>query len=220
MLLNFLLSNDFWTALTAVGTIAMAFVTLLSLRQNDKLLDENRKQLEEMKRQWKEENEPKLDVHLVDSPNIYELGSISIQIYNYGNSLADNVKLSFENDFVRNIPIKSLQQYLRDLQKKTYRILPHTSIIIPFCNYSDNRKDSGYLLYGQKISLNDKYSLDDLFKNNFMLRVYYDKTESIELSLSSSELATRNTSIQDELSYIQVQLALLRSELKFKKNNE
>ena len=214
--------STFWTALTAVGTIAMAVATFCSLRQNDKLLVENKKQLEEMKRQWNEENKPKLEIKLVNSPNVFELDSTSIQIYNYGKSLADNIKIIFDKSFIDSVPVESLRKHIDDLQVKTYSVLPGNTIIIPFCNFSDNINNPGYMLYGQEISLDEKYSLVDFLKKTFRLTVACNKLNQglEETTLSYNDISQRNTSIQDELSYIQLQIGLLRTNLNSKKDNE
>ena len=45
----------FWTALTAIGTLAMAFVSYKTLCKNDN-------QVKEMKRQWEEDHRPYIDI--------------------------------------------------------------------------------------------------------------------------------------------------------------
>ena len=205
--------DTLWTALTAVGTIAMAIATFCSLRQNDKLLDENKKQLEEMKRQWEEDNKPKFDIKLIASPSIYALFSTSIQIYNYGKSLANNVKISFEDEFLNSIPIESLKEYLFDIQTKRYRILPEKSIIIPFCYFIENREEPGYVLCDSKIGLYQKYELEDFFRTPFKLFVTCDGSipELVEITLSYNDISPRSSSIQEELNHIQIQIASFRS---------
>ena len=209
---------NLWTALTAVGTIAMAIVTFCSLRQNDRLLEENKKQLDEMKRQWEEDNKPQLDITLIESPGLYDLNSTSIQIYNYGKSLANNVIVSFEEEFLKSIPVKSLQDYLYNLKTLKFRILPGRSIIIHFCNFKDNNKEPGFVLCDKKISMDEKYELVNFLKTPFKLFVTYDciNQETEEIILSYNNKGPRNTTIQEELNYIQMQLANFRFDYKNK----
>ena len=201
----------FWTALTAVGTIAMAVVTYFTLK-------DNKIQLDEMKRQWEEENKPKLDIKLVHSA-LFELDSTSIQIFNYGKSAANNIRLSFDNSYLSNIPTKSLQDYLINLQTKSYTILPSSYVVIPYCEFKDNNRDPGYILYNQKITLDEKYNLVDYLKKNNNVMVFYeDKNREPErVAISYSDISQRVTSIQDELSNIQLQLGILRTSLMSKK---
>ena len=211
---------NLWTALTAVGTIAMAIVTFCSLRQNDRLLEENKKQLDEMKRQWEEDNKPQLDITLIESPGLYDLNSTSIQIYNYGKSLANNVIVSFEEEFLNSIPVESLQDYLYNLQTLKFRILPGRSIIIPFCDFLDNNRGADFVLFNSKISSTEKYDLVDFFNfTPFKLFVTYDRInqEPEETTLSYNNKCSRKTSIQEELNYIQMQLANFRFDYKNKK---
>ena len=78
------------------------------------------------------------------------------------------------------------------------------------------------MLYGQEISLDEKYSLVDFLKKTFRLTVACNKLNQglEETTLSYNDISQRNTSIQDELSYIQLQIGLLRTNLNSKKDNE
>ena len=72
----------FWTALSAIATIAMALATFITLRQN-------RKQLDEMKRQWEESKKPIVEPSLVIPPYTLAEASLGIQLKNIGGSDKD-----------------------------------------------------------------------------------------------------------------------------------
>lgn len=84
--MNFDLSTIDWTAISSIVSLIMVIATFVTLRVNSK-------QLKEIKRQWKEEHRPNLQISLVVK-NEHFLVCVS----NVGNDLAINVKLKF-NDF-------------------------------------------------------------------------------------------------------------------------
>lgn len=212
----FCISNTVWTALTAIGTIAMAIATFCTLRQNDKLIQENKNELEELKKQWYEENRPKLEISLVRATNTHEFGSTFLQILNYGKGVANNVQISFDESFIAEIINEALRQHLTAIQNKILKILPNRSILIEFCCFQDNRSNQGYSLCGNEITYIQKNEIIDFLKKPFRVSVQYGNnnmqyTQSNELS--QTNLSARETSIQEELSYIQMQLALFRTNL-------
>lgn len=53
-----------WTAISAIASFVMILVTWLTLRQN-------KKQVNELNRQWKEQNRPKLSYSVIPSQKWY-----------------------------------------------------------------------------------------------------------------------------------------------------
>jgi len=74
------------TGIGAIGTAVMAIVTWVTLRQN-------KNQLSELKRQWAEQNRPKIVPSFVKSN-----GSIYLRIKNYSGVFANDVKVNISLD--------------------------------------------------------------------------------------------------------------------------
>lgn len=90
----------FWASyLGAIASFIMIVYTGMSLRQN-------RRQLDEMKRQWNEEHRARLIFSLVSKD-----GLIVLRISNVGKDAAYNIMLKFSDEFVESL----ILQYLRDL---------------------------------------------------------------------------------------------------------
>ena len=90
----------FWaTYLAAIASFAMVFITWLTLKknkeQNDAILQQNKDQLNEMKRQWENEHRPYLEVYQLKN-NIYTNERRTIEFVNLGLSTATNIKFSID----------------------------------------------------------------------------------------------------------------------------
>lgn len=187
-----------WTAVSAIASAVMVFVTSLTLCQN-------RKQLKELRRQWEEERMPNLIVSL----GIAQKG-LYLKINNVGMLPAYNVKLQVNEDFLT---------HLEACSKKCFN-----SIIEPF--YIDGRSTKYvYIAYGNDIDTafkdkqvvlkvsgtycNDRQidftcNMDEIAGKNFA-RIVDDLTEAvegIEKSISSANAIPRYDSIQKSLHII------------------
>lgn len=87
MHMNFELSTIDWTAISSIVSLVMVIATFVTLRVNSK-------QLEELKRQWKEEHRPNIQLSI-----IVKNGHFLVCVSNMGNELATNVKLQFNEFF-------------------------------------------------------------------------------------------------------------------------
>lgn len=74
-----------WVAISAVATALMTLVTFFTLIQN-------RKQLNELKRQWHEANNAKLIFSIIITDNYL----ICLEVKNIGNSIAKDIKFSIK----------------------------------------------------------------------------------------------------------------------------
>ena len=74
------------TGIGAIATAIMAYVTW-------KVLSQNKDQLSELKRQWAEQNRPKIVPSLVKSD-----GSVYLRIKNYSGVFANDVKVNISLD--------------------------------------------------------------------------------------------------------------------------
>ena len=155
----------FWTALTAIGTIAMAITTYMSIRKNDK-------QVEEMKRQWEEDHRPYLDINLIDANANYTTDSRLLCIENFGKGVANNIQLKFDKTFLDYIPIKALTQNLKKCQKRSFKLLPNRKLTIPFCCILDFHPNS-YRIDEQKFDFNLKNNLIGYLNQPISVKVTY-----------------------------------------------
>lgn len=89
---TFTLSNIDWTAIGAIVTALMMGATFYTVFQNSK-------QLQELKRQWDEQNRPRLYGRISNYQKTFYL-----EIYNAGNQDANCVDVRINSDFYDNIP--------------------------------------------------------------------------------------------------------------------
>ena len=78
-----------WVAISAIATALMTLVTFFTLIQN-------RKQLNELKRQWHEANNAKLIFSIIIIDNFL----ICLEVKNIGNSLAKDIKFTINDSFL------------------------------------------------------------------------------------------------------------------------
>ena len=159
--------STFWTALTAVGTIAMAIITFCTLRKNDA-------QVAEIKRQWEEDNRPYIDVHLEYEDNLSSTASRYLVIDNYGKGTANDVKIIFDEVFVNNIPIQELRNQIIAKNEKSYKVLPGKSIKEIFCDIIDYGKSGKCRINTEEFDLNQRSNL--LEHLNKPIKVYVQFT--------------------------------------------
>ena len=154
-----------WVFLTAVGTIAMAWTTYKALRKNDD-------QVAEMKRQWEEDHRPYLDVNLIDANANYTTDSRLLCIENFGKGVANNIQLKFDNSFIDNIPIEAQTNYLKILQKKSFKLLPNRNLTIPFCCILDYHPNN-YRIDKRIFDFNLKNGLIEYLNHPISVKIQY-----------------------------------------------
>lgn len=103
---------EFWgTYLSAIASFAMVFITW-------KTLEQNREQLNLMKKQWEDEHRPLLDIYIVKE-NCLQKG-YTIEILNIGNSPAINICCTFDDELLKKIEDEKakdkLNQFIGDVQ--------------------------------------------------------------------------------------------------------
>ena len=160
------ISNTVWTALTAIGTLAMAIATFCSLHSNNS-------QVNEMKRQWEEDHRPYLDIKLVYNQNLNSTASRNIQIRNYGNGTANDIQFRFDEDFINNVGIETLKKHLLALVKEKYRVLPNESINKIFCDIIDLGNSGKCRISSEEFNLNQRNELLKLLNNPIEVSVQY-----------------------------------------------
>lgn len=89
-----------WVAISAAISLLMVIATFITLWQN-------RKQLNEIKKQWNEERRARLEFSIVAIDKCFML-----KIENIGKNRAKDIKLSFNKDFVDLVYVESHKKHL------------------------------------------------------------------------------------------------------------
>ena len=116
----------FWvTYISAIASFAMVFITWRTLQQN-------KEQLNELKRQWEEENRPRLEFYFVQD-EIGHKGS-RIEILNMGKQTAKDIRLYIDSKVIDLAPNDTIKDFLRNIGTDLpLPLLPNDSIIINLC---------------------------------------------------------------------------------------
>lgn len=110
---------SFWgNYIGAIGTFVMAVIAFVTIKQNDQLVEQNKDQLDELKRQWKEQNSPKLSCSLGINRN-----SVFLEIKNISSVSAHNVTISIETN-MQNNDIYDFEEWCTRLNSMTFEIPP------------------------------------------------------------------------------------------------
>ena len=160
------LKEELKSALTAVGTIAMAVVSFIALRKNDA-------QVDEMKRQWEEDHRPYINVMLENNLSLSSTESRCLKIENYGKGTANNVKLIFDETFINNIPVGKLKEDFLSRKTKVYKVISGRFVVEIFCDIIDYPQSSKGRVSGEEINLAQKQELLKYLNNPIRVKVQY-----------------------------------------------
>ena len=158
--------NLFWSALTAIGTLAMAIVAYKTLCKNDD-------QVKEMKRQWEEDHRPYIDITLEYKHSLSSTESRYLKIENYGKGTANYVKLLFDEAFINNIPIEKLKEQLLSKKDKVYKVISGRIIEDTFCDIIDYPQSSKSRVWGEEINITQKQELLKYLNNPIQVTIQY-----------------------------------------------
>ncbi len=130
---------DFWvTYISAIASFAMVFITLRTLKQNDKLLkqneiqlQQNNDQLNELRHQWNEENRPRLEVYFVKDDIINK--GLRIEIVNLGKQTARDINIHIDKAVIDSAPNEKTKKSLNKIGVSFPILLPYDSSIISLC---------------------------------------------------------------------------------------
>lgn len=111
--MNISLSTIDWTAISAIVSLLMVIATFVSLMVNNR-------QLKEMKRQWKEEHRPVIQIYIVVIS-----GYFLVCVRNVGNVMAVNVRLHFNEFFKETLIAKQLRDAFVENEELAYVIPAH-----------------------------------------------------------------------------------------------
>lgn len=169
--------GDNQTWLSFIGTLIGALTSFVMIFFTAKTLEQNEKQLNELKRQWKEEHTPYLSCQLIPKSDKFLL-----RILNSSNTTADRVKLNINSNLYKpKDPNDALILYnfdkLKDfLTTQEFVIPPYESLyftiwITPYAEVEN--LPSGYISISIKDALTD-FGVYRLFPRNFAF-VSYEK---------------------------------------------
>lgn len=113
--MNIQLSTIDWTAISSIVSLVMVITTFVTLWVNGR-------QLKEMKRQWKEEHRPNMQISIV-----VKNGYFLIRLCNVGNELATNVRLRFNEFFKENLFARQLRESFAETEAIPFIIQAHDS---------------------------------------------------------------------------------------------
>lgn len=123
----------FWvTYISAIASFAMVFITWRTLQQN-------KEQLNELKRQWEEENRPRLEIYFVED-NFMAWGQ-RLEILNIGKQPAYDITFHIDAQIIDKAPNAKIKKYLQEVgSTHPFSLLSQESAIINLCTErNDNR---------------------------------------------------------------------------------
>lgn len=141
----------FWaTYLAAIASFAMVFITWLTLKknkeQNDAILQQNKDQLDEMKRQWEEEHRPKIEAYLIKGSAIAD--KREIEFVNIGASPAEGFIFHIDPQFIDGAPI---EENVKDALRKLGNAIP--AFLFPHETLSFSLYEKEYVPAGRFIEV-------------------------------------------------------------------
>lgn len=113
--MEFELSKIDWTAISSIVSLIMVITTFITLWVNSR-------QLKEMKRQWKDEHRPHIQVSIVVKNETF-----LVCVSNVGNRLATNVRLQFNEFFKETLFAKQLRDSFVEIENIPLIVLAQSS---------------------------------------------------------------------------------------------
>ena len=166
----------FWaTYLAAIASFAMVFITWLTLKknkeQNDAILQQNKDQLNEMKRQWEEQNTPTVSCSLEKSSE-----SLLVELHNTSQVPAHKIRVRIDNNTGKDI--YRFDKTCELLEKMTFEIPPFSIKQIPIMltPYVDGEYE-GYL--SVELSYCGKQERFDLYLKEINLTTWKYSTKDV-----------------------------------------
>lgn len=104
-----------WSAISSIVSLIMVVTTFITLWVNGR-------QLKEMKRQWKEEHRPHIQVSIVVKNETF-----LVCVSNVGNRLATNVRLQFNEFFKETLFAKQLRDSFVEIENTPLIVPAHSS---------------------------------------------------------------------------------------------
>lgn len=176
---------SFWSVyIGSIGSIIMAVVAFVTLKQNKSLTDQNeiliaqnKEQLDELKRQWEEEHRPRINLSII----VYRK-AFHIKIKNIGKGNATDIKLSFNKDFIENLLMEEYKEIYKDVEKNPFVIEEGEAkyVFIGFCDDIQNQWNNKHVvlkIYGTYCT---KYHIDETFyMEEFITQRFMDVKDAL-----------------------------------------
>lgn len=158
----------FWvTYLSAIASFTMVVITWITLKQN-------KEQLNELKRQWKEDNRARICISIVPIEDIF-----CFKIQNIGKRIAYDVNIKFSDDLLNSLP-EGYELFLKKIENKGFIVTPYRIKYIPlFRNYINENTQITIETNNQEITGKE---VNDWLKNNINLRFTITGTYKDDMS--------------------------------------
>lgn len=177
-----------WVAISAIATALMTLVTFFTLIQN-------RKQLNELKRQWHEANNAKLIFSIIIIDNFL----ICLEVKNIGNSIAKDIKFSINDSFLQKLIHSRLKETFVDLNKHSFYLKPNEKKQYILC-HTRSSETSHYELYDTNISIEESNkNYDELINEPIFIEGKYNNTEIINEEFKIKNFMTESIIDEDNI---------------------
>lgn len=197
---------SFWVIyFSALTSLAMVVITWCTLKQN-------KEQLDEIKRQWKESTRPYLLVSIKEYSHSQNVDGSSedkkqntneylLVIENCGNSVAKDVQITFDKAFVDGIKYKEVKDSINYIMKAKISIAPHGKYVFRICNSVNTfnpRKDNEYKEFEEFLNY---------FKDiKITITLIYNGYIEDKIINTSKDLLLWTTRVVDELDCIKMSI--------------
>ena len=165
-----------WTAVSAIVSALMVCVTFYTISQN-------KKQLKELKRQWEEENRPRIYPRIITYNKAYFL-----EFFNSGKVDAFDVDININQTFIENLPEKP-KELINDWTKSPFFVKAGQSV---------------YAFIGWCEEISKKWVSADF---NLEIHGKYNRLYTIEFSLPVSQFSKRNMAVRTPIEHALEDLA-------------
>lgn len=192
----------------AIASFSMVFATYKTLMQQ--------------KKQWEIEKRPYLNVSIKeyyhcrrrdgDSEDIKNINEYLLVVENYGNSLANDVKINFDEKFVNGITYAKAKEQIEFIMKNKVTILPNRNYIVKLC-------DSINGFSPQKEEEKKEHKEIEMFLNYFNsneinITLEYNGYKEETKIITPHNLQMWKTGTVEVLDYIRMSIDNLKDEIK------
>lgn len=186
-----------WNVLGTVATLLMTIATFLTLYQN-------RLQLNELKRQWKDIHDPKLVFSIVSSEGMFHL-----KVLNIGGSIAFNVKLIICDSFIDKLLFSGIKDMLKSLNSSFFTLNPNE---VRYFMISPIYNQGAFTIFGERISINKVHeNIDKIKFEPIVITGSYNDSFSISEKFVIDNFISNSITVSDE---VVAQLKIMNTILK------
>ena len=141
---------NFWVSyISAIASFAMVLITWRTLKQNEN-------QLNELKRQWDEENRPRLEIYFVKNEQVNK--GEYIEVLNIGKRTAYDIELYLDEAIITKAPNDRIHSSLRKIGSSCSLLLPNESFIINLCQKRIGYNMKTEYTIGQEVVMESEYN--------------------------------------------------------------